>query len=84
MYKYAMSHDIVTKDYSDYIEIAHHKNDDESSKEPFSSKEIELLWENVHSNEYIQVILMLIYSGVRISELLELKKTLIYSSLLML
>ena len=43
-------------------------------RKPFSQKEIEQLWLSVDSNDYIKLVLILIYSGVRISELLNLKK----------
>lgn len=41
---------------------------------PFTAQEIEKVWKWENTNEYFSVILILIYSGVRISELLELKK----------
>lgn len=44
------------------------------NRQPFSKEEIQTVWNWNSSNEYISVILMLIYSGVRISELLDLKK----------
>lgn len=40
-------------------------------RKPFSQKEIEQLWLSVDSNDYIKLVLILIYSGVRISELLN-------------
>ena len=40
----------------------------------FSSEEVAKLWSSLNQHEYISIILMLIYSGVRISELLDLKK----------
>lgn len=73
IYKYAMENDIVSKDYSKFIDINHHQKED-SNRKPFSKTEIKKLWDDVHRNEYVQIILMLIYSGVRISELLDLKK----------
>jgi len=73
LYRYALENDLVTKDYSEFVEISHHKKED-NERDPFSSKEISTLWDNVDRNEYNSIILMLIYSGVRISELLNLKK----------
>lgn len=76
LYDYAMKHEICEKDYAQYVDIAHHK---EKIVEPkhvrFTSDEINRLWANHGRNDYVTVILMLIYCGVRISELLELKKT---------
>ena len=74
LYKYAMENDIVDKDYSQFVDIAKHKERKEEIHKPFTDKEINKLWESIDRNEYISVILMLIYSGVRISELLDLKK----------
>ncbi len=76
LYKYAMQNDIVGKDYSQYVDIAQYKdrNPGKRDRTPFSSEEIETVWRWKDSNEYFSVILMMIYSGVRISELLNLKK----------
>ncbi|MBN2796207.1 MAG: site-specific integrase [Clostridia bacterium] len=73
LFKYAMQNDLVTKDYSNFIEISHHKSK-VNGRLPFKEKEIKKLWSNVSKNEYIQIVLILIYTGVRISELLDLKK----------
>lgn len=74
LYTYAMQNDIVTRDYSDYIDIAKHK--DKSAAEihkAFTADEIASLWANADRSRDVQIILILIYSGVRISELLDLK-----------
>ena len=74
MYKYAMENDLCEKDYSQYVDIVKHKERKEEKHTHFTDAEIELLWQNKERNEYISIVLMLIYSGVRISELLDLKK----------
>lgn len=75
LYTYALQNDVCEKDYGQYVDIAKHKEKNKQEiHKPFSSKEIKTLWENVERNRYVQIILMLIYSGVRVSELLELKK----------
>lgn len=77
MYDYAVMHEIVTSDKRDmvrYVDISKAGNPNAYNRKPFSKKEIERLWDNVDSNQYYSVILILIYSGLRISELLELKK----------
>ncbi|MCD8159583.1 MAG: site-specific integrase [Clostridiales bacterium] len=75
LYEYAMKYEICNKDYSAYVDIAKHKdrNPNKNDRKPFSKKESALLWEQ-KGNEYVQIVLMLIYSGVRVSELLNLKK----------
>ena len=75
LYRYALENDICQKDYAKFVDIAKHRNrDKEAIHRPFAADEITTLWNNVDQNEYMQIILMLIYSGVRISEMLELKK----------
>lgn len=74
IYKYAKENDIVVKDYSEFVEINHMKSESDNKREPFSTDEVQKVWDNVERNEYVQIILMLLYSGVRISELLDLKK----------
>lgn len=77
LFKYALENDIVAKDYSNFVEISHHKKAN-TERDPFNKKEIKQLWDCVDENEYISIILILIYSGVRISELLNLKKEHVY------
>lgn len=71
MYKYAMEYDIVQKDYSQYARI--NKQDDDEHGVPFSSEDIEKLWKH-KDNEAVSTILIFIYSGWRISELLGIKR----------
>lgn len=76
LYKYAMENDLCDKDYSQYVDIAKHKEKGKEEKhKPFTSVEIKKLWDMQERNEYISIILMLIYSGCRISEILDLKKS---------
>lgn len=69
-----MKYEICNKDYSQYIDITKHKekNPNKTDRTPFSKEEIDLLWTH-KNNEFVQIVLMLIYSGVRVSELLDLK-----------
>lgn len=73
MYEWCMDHDCIKKDYSLQTKI-NAKPETAAERNPFSQKEIERLWLSVDDNDYIKLVLMLIYSGVRISELLNLKK----------
>jgi integrase len=74
LYKFAMENDICEKDYSQFVDIAKHKERIEEKHKPFADAEIKKLWQEENRNEYISVVLMLLYSGVRVSELLDLKK----------
>ena len=76
LYKFAMENDIFAKDYAKYVDISQYKdrNPNKYDRKPFSKEEIKTLWKWKDTNEYISIIIMLIYSGCRISELLDLKK----------
>ena len=75
MYDYAMKNDICSKDYSEYVDISKFKskNPNKMDRNKFSKEDIERLWHQ-KDDKYYQIVLMLIYTGVRISELLDLKK----------
>lgn len=75
LYEYAMKYDLCSKDYSQYVDIAqyHDKNPNKYDRQKFTHKEIDQLWE-LQDDKHAQIILMLIYTGVRINELLNLKK----------
>lgn len=75
MYNYAMKNEICNKDYSEFVDIIKYKdkNPNKYDREKFTSAEIKKLWA-LKDNKYNQIVLMMIYSGVRISELLDLKK----------
>ena len=64
MYKFALENDIVDKDYSKFVVI--NIPDDDEGGVPFSAEEIKILWDNA-SNATVQMILVMIYSGFRIS-----------------
>ena len=71
MYKYAKQHDLVSKDYSEYVDLG--KNEGGTSRVPFTIDEIKLLWANVERDSFIKLILILTYTGMRVGELLEVK-----------
>lgn len=77
MWEYAVIHEIIAPDKRDiikYVDISKAGNPDAFDRKPFSKKDIKALWSHSENNEYISVILMLIYTGLRIGELLQLKK----------
>ena len=79
MYDYAMKNDICNKDYSEFVDIAKYKdrNPNKMDRNKFTKENIQRLWEQ-KDDKYYQIVLMLIYTGVRISELLDLKKENVY------
>ncbi|MFQ9973857.1 tyrosine-type recombinase/integrase [Coprobacillus cateniformis] len=75
MYKYALKNDICNKDYSPFIDITKYKdvNPNAYNRKNFTTEDIEELWKR-SDEPYYQVVLILIYTGLRIGELLNLKK----------
>ena len=72
IYKWCLQHDCIKRNYAENIKV--NVKYDPKPRDAFSSDEIDILWDNVKDNQYISIILILIYCGVRISELLDLKK----------
>lgn len=77
LYGYAMKHDICSKDYSEYVDIYKYKdrNPNKYDRTIFSNDEIEKLWKKVSNDEYLQIPLVLIYTGLRVGELWNLKQS---------
>ena len=74
IWKYAISNDIVSNNYAENIEI---NEKVEKTGKTFTKNEISTLWENV-DNPTAQWILILMYSGMRIGELLAMTSDNIY------
>lgn len=71
IFEYAMMNDIVTKDYTEFIKIE--KSEPTIDRIPFTDAEVKTLWQ--HSGEWdVQVLLILLYTGMRVNELLLNKK----------
>ena len=74
MFDYAVMQDIINKDSNktEYIDIG---SGEQSTKHyKFTDKEVEALWNWSPNNDYVQVILMMIYSGTRPSEFFSITK----------
>lgn len=77
MWDYAVIHEIVPPEKRElihYINISKPGNPNAMNRRPFTKKDIRKLWSCYQSNEYVSVILILIYTGLRIGELLALRK----------
>lgn len=74
LFKWADKRDIVIKNYAALVEIGEAKivKGNEIERKTFTLDEIEELWDNVHE-PYVDTALILLYTGMRINELLELK-----------
>lgn len=71
LYKYAMENDIVNKNYAQFIKL---EREEKKEKTVFTADEIAIL-ENSIADNGADIVLILIYTGMRINELLTLKKS---------
>ena len=72
MYKFALENDIVTTNYAQYLKVP--KKEDSKEKQPFGDNEIKYLWDNIDGVRHADIVLILLYTGLRIGELLDIKK----------
>ena len=73
LFDYAVMHEIIPKDRHivEYVDIG--KSEKSTKHYRFTNAEVDALWRWSDNNEYVQVILMLIYSGTRPGELFNVK-----------
>ena len=74
-YAIRLKHELTLKDYSEFVDILKYKNrnPNKADRDRLTKDEIDKLW-TMKDDKYYQIVLMLIYNSVRISELLDLKK----------
>lgn len=74
LYRFAIINEYITpdKDFSRYLKIGN--NIPKLKREPFNPEDIEILLKYAPTNETAETILIMIFSGVRVGELLNLKK----------
>lgn len=78
MYDFAVKYEMVNADKRNmirYIDLSQKENPNKIERVPFSKEEIALLWEKVKTDMNISIVLILIYTGVRIGELFEVQKS---------
>ena len=85
VYKIADKNNFVEKDYSKFVEITSEK--EAKDKTPFTRKEVKIVWDNtgwihnpkqtrpgaLYGAKLMDSVLIMLYTGMRISELLDLK-----------
>ena len=76
MLDFAVDNDVVNKNYAKSLDI---EGKIESTGSVFTKEELDILWENV-DNKYVQQILIMIYTGMRIGEMLAINRTNIFFS----
>ena len=67
LWRYAMQLDIVDRNYAEYIYI--HK-EEQAEKIAFSKAQLDTMWANVEKVPNIKYVLLLCYTGMRLSEML--------------
>ena len=74
LFDYAVMHEVITKDRHvvEYLNIG--KEEKSTLHYRFTNAELDTMWRWAEGNEYVQVILMLIYSGARPGELFGVKR----------
>ncbi len=65
MFKIAMEYDIVEKNYAAFVTI--NKADDDEHGVPFTRDQVDELWSKIDTVENVDMVLVMIYSGFRIS-----------------
>ena len=83
IYKVCMENDIVEKDYSSFVKLT--SKVEKKDKKPYSKQEVKTVWENINWMQItprknvltgvhmMDSILVMLYTGMRIGELLEIK-----------
>lgn len=74
LYKYAAKYDLVTRDYARYVEIDRLVR--KFKKRPFTVRQRNKLWRNIDTMPFeIKHVLMLMYTGTRVGEYINIKKS---------
>lgn len=73
LFDYAVMNEIISKDRHivEYVNIG--KEEKSTIHYRFTSEEMEVIWKHAEDNEYVKLMLMMIYSGVRPGELFNTK-----------
>ena len=71
LYEFANKNELNIKDISEYIDIG--KKTTKLERVPFEQWEIDKLWEYIDRMDYIDTVLILIYTGMRVGELMEIE-----------
>lgn len=72
LYKYAISNEITTKNIAQYINLGHRGVLER--RIPLTYEQISILFEHVEENPFVETVLMLIFTGCRINEFLNIRK----------
>lgn len=70
VYQIGMQNDIITKDYSQYLTVG--ETSKQTTRKPFTKEEISRILNNTE-HQWVDSIVIMLYTGVRIGELLSLR-----------
>lgn len=68
LWRYAIQNDIVDRNYAEFIYIP---PEEQTEKTIFTSEQIELMWQNITNVPELKYVLVLIYTGMRIGEMIS-------------
>lgn len=71
LFEFAMKNDIVDKNYAQYVDIG--QREGKIKRKIFSQEEIDKLFKYSNSFDYVDTVLIMIYTGLRVGELLDIK-----------
>lgn len=75
IFQYAMKYEVIDRNYASLVDVAKHKEGYiPHKKEVFKPDEIDLLWNISKTDDTAKMAIMMIYTGVRVSEMLDLKE----------
>lgn len=74
--KYSMQNDLITQNYAQFLVLP---KEEKKEKSIFTDEELSILWEN-SQDPNVQLILILCYTGLRLGELITIKKENVYLS----
>ena len=69
LYSYALQNDIVSRNYAEFVELP---KEEKKVKKIFSDTEIQKMFKKAADVPYLDTVLIMIYTGMRISEMLQL------------
>lgn len=78
LWEWSVRHEVLPPDRKtmiSYVDISKTGNPNKIVHTPFKRSEIDKLWKQVHDNDILQIPIFLIYTGIRIGEFYDLKKS---------
>ena len=72
VFQYGIQNDIIHKNYASFVVIQ--QSEPVYERVPYSDHEIDVLWKNAHGRYDVQILLILLYTGMRVNELLQMPR----------